>query len=47
MIRLDEEESNSMVLVFDNDFVVGEYIVSLECFVHVNSALITDNISLN
>ena len=47
MIRLDEEESNSMVLVFNNDFVVSEYIVSLECFVHVNSALITDNISLN
>lgn len=47
MIWLDEEEFNSMVFIFDNDFVVGEYIVLLECFVYVNFVLIIDNILLN
>ena len=37
-IQLDEEESNNMVLIFDNDFVDGEYVVSIASFVFVKSA---------
>ena len=37
-IRLDEEESNNMELIFNNDFVDSEYVMSIASFVFVNSA---------